>query len=114
MRDASRALKAFSKVPWLFDAVLAGEDLNGMSGRAFLKACRAGAENGSLPQKNGRRSSFNSKFPKMIRLKIPSSNVRSSFDFRSPAPETILILPLTVAAPRQLSEGDNSRCRVVE
>lgn len=41
MRDAAKALKALSKVPDRFDAVLAGEDLHGMSGRAFLKSCAA-------------------------------------------------------------------------
>lgn len=40
MRDAAKALKAFGRAPQQFGLVLAGEDLNGMSGRAFLKSCR--------------------------------------------------------------------------
>jgi len=40
MRDPTKALKVFSRAPARFHAVLAGEDLHGMSGRAFLKACR--------------------------------------------------------------------------
>ena len=40
MRDATRALNAFSRIPEKFDVVLAGEDLRGMSGRAFLQSCR--------------------------------------------------------------------------
>jgi len=40
MRDATKALNAFSRIPEKFDAVLVGEDLHGMSGRAFLQSCR--------------------------------------------------------------------------
>ena len=40
MRDAAKALNAFSRIPEKFDVVLAGEDLRGMSGRAFLQSCR--------------------------------------------------------------------------
>ncbi|WP_243359731.1 hybrid sensor histidine kinase/response regulator [Fundidesulfovibrio terrae] len=40
MRDAAKALSAFSRVGDRFDAVLAGEDLHGMSGRSFLESCR--------------------------------------------------------------------------
>ncbi|MFZ5427616.1 MAG: PAS domain S-box protein [Thermodesulfobacteriota bacterium] len=48
MRDPARALKAAGKTPGLFAAVLAGEDLRGMSGREFLKACRAAAKGARL------------------------------------------------------------------
>jgi CheY-like chemotaxis protein len=40
MRDAGKALKAYGRAPHSFGLVLAGEDLNGMSGRGFLKSCR--------------------------------------------------------------------------
>ena len=41
MRDAAKALTAFSRAPDRFDMVLAGEDLHGMSGIGFLRACRS-------------------------------------------------------------------------
>jgi PAS domain S-box-containing protein len=40
LRDAPKALKAFARTPDFFDVVLVAEDLHGMSGRSFLKACR--------------------------------------------------------------------------
>ncbi|MBI4805483.1 MAG: PAS domain-containing protein [Desulfovibrio sp.] len=40
MRDATKALNAFSRIPEKFDVVLAGEDLHGVSGRSFLQSCR--------------------------------------------------------------------------
>ena len=40
IRDAARALNVFGRVPARFDAVLAGENLHGMSGWEFLAACR--------------------------------------------------------------------------
>ncbi|GFK95572.1 Sensor kinase CckA [Fundidesulfovibrio magnetotacticus] len=47
MRDAAKALRVFARAPGRFRAVLAGEDLHGMSGRTFLKACRqAGRQSG--------------------------------------------------------------------
>ena len=48
MRDPARALKAAGKTPGIFAAVLAGEDLRGMSGREFLKGCRASAKGARL------------------------------------------------------------------
>ena len=40
MRDATRALAVFARVGRRLDAVLAGEDLHGMSGGGFLESCR--------------------------------------------------------------------------
>lgn len=48
MRDPARALKAACKTPGLFAAVLAGEDLRGMSGQEFLEACRAANKDARL------------------------------------------------------------------
>ncbi|WP_243438558.1 PAS domain-containing hybrid sensor histidine kinase/response regulator [Fundidesulfovibrio soli] len=48
MRDASKALDVFARVPARFDAVLAGENLHGMSGWEFLAACRRVREQARL------------------------------------------------------------------
>ena len=40
MRDGLKALQVFARVPGRFEAVLAGEDLQGMPGNVFLKSCR--------------------------------------------------------------------------
>jgi PAS domain S-box-containing protein len=48
MRDSTKALNAFSRIPEKFDVVLAGEDLHGMSGRSFLQACRNASKGAKL------------------------------------------------------------------
>lgn len=48
MRDSTKALAAFSRIPEKFDVVLAGEDLSGMSGRDFLQSCRNVAKGAKL------------------------------------------------------------------